>query len=161
MQTDCTLQTDGYKATFHLLGPTEYPGYVRLGIDLVIHPSLADLSLSSVASTIAIADLSDLANYFDEHIHKLARDPNHDSDVFVEWELGFQARAFLGDVMISEDGTLDGGFTLYFAVNLGKADEDSTDTYVGAESLIEVPNVMAFVTGLREYLQAIGGQSGE
>jgi hypothetical protein len=161
MQTDCILKTDGYNAIFHLLGPTEYPGYVRLGIDLVIHPSLASLSLSSVASTIAIADLSRLADYFEEHIHKLVQDPNHDSDVFVEWELGFQARAFVGDVMISEDGTLDGGFTLYFAVNLGKADEDSTNTFVGAESLIEVPNVMAFVTGLREYVGSIGDQGGE
>jgi hypothetical protein len=159
MQTDCIIQTDGYKAHFHLHGPTEYPGYVRVQIDLVLDPNLADVSLTSGAYAIAIADLSRFADYFDEHINSLQSHPNYESYVFVEWENAFEAQALTGDVITAEDGTLDGGFSLFFAVNLGKAGEESTDTYAGAVSLIEVPNVMTFVRQLRGYLQALPGNS--
>ena len=158
MQTDCTLRTEGYTVIFHLQGVTDNGKYVRLRIDLLLHPSLANLSLTSIVNSIATADLWSFADYLEQHVSKLMANPRHYSDVFVEWEVAFQAQALQGDLFADAEGTIDGTYSLFFAVNVGKVEEEGPDTYVGAISLVELQNVKVFVTELGEYLRQVQAQ---
>lgn len=148
----CTLETDGYRVLFNIRGFEADHDYLTWNVEFQLDPQLGHVLLKSIHNSIAVKDLLRLVEYLEQHITKLREDPCSTSDVFVEWELGFEAQAFSGDIISEREGA----FNLVFMVNVGKALEDDTNTYIGGDSVITVENIQRFASEVRGTLADLG-----
>jgi hypothetical protein len=151
--TTCILRAAGYQATFELLSPDE-EGYIRYNLGFLLEPGLGVVTLQPAAPSMAARDLERLLDYLEEHMSRLASNPDLEADVFLEYDLGFQLQALSGGA--NDDGS-EGSFTIRFMVNAGRAKEDSNDdigtsVYVGAESTISFSQVRQFASCVRSAL---------
>jgi len=151
--TTCILRAAGYQATLELVSLDE-EGYVHYKLEFLLEPDLGIVTLQSTAHSIAARDLEWLLDYLEEHMSRLASNPDRDAHVFVEYELGFQLQALSGGA--NDDGS-EGSFAIRFMVNAGRAKEDSNDdigtsVYVGAESTISFSQVRQFANCVRSAL---------
>jgi hypothetical protein len=143
MTPRCTLETEGYRIAFHLHRLDAAREYFDGSVELSLQPDLGGLVIKSAPTFLGVADLRQLAAYFEEHIARLQGDPDAEASVFVPLELGFQVQALSGDVGPEAEGE----FTLRFMVNVGQR-EGCSRTYVGAEAVTTVQSVRDFTASL-------------
>ena len=143
MAARCTLETEGYQAHFHLERLPRPAGALDARIEVCLREEVGGTSLRSEPTFLRGNELQRLVAYFEGHIARLQTEPNTESPVFVPLELGFQVQALAGDIETANEGE----FTLRFLVNVGQP-EGRARTYAGAEAVITVQQVRAFVVSL-------------
>jgi len=146
------LETDGYQVVFELKSMKEADeDVVDAIIEFRLDSRLGNLSIKSVPNFIYKKDLEDLIKYFENHIDSLQKDQFSTSEVFITYGLGFQIQAFAGEAISPEDGE----FTISFVVNLGQADEDSSRTWIGGESVITFEKIRNFTKAIDEAISQL------
>ena len=79
--------------------------------------------------------------------------PDHESQVFVPLELGFQLQALPGEV--DQDGA--GECSIRVLVNVGQSPIKGHRVYVGGESVVTFDQMRAFLAALRNAVSALAG----
>lgn len=148
MISKCLLETDGYRVIFELKSLDMTKEYVDTVIKFLPDPRLSNVSLKSIPTFIGIQDLHRLVTYFEKHIASLQTDPDSESYTFVTTELGFQIQSLSGEVRSPQDGE----FTIRFMVNIGRIHEESSSTYVGGESMVNLKNIQSFISSIQAAL---------
>ena len=75
------------------------------------------------------------------------KDGDVQSDVFLNWELGFKLQAFEGNI----DSPGDESFTIFCLVNISENEAESCHVYVGGESNVTFEQVRAFTRAIQMF----------
>lgn len=120
-------------------------------VEISAVPQLGGISVKSVPTFMAIDDLRGPISYFDQHIAALQQNPDHEADIFVHLELGFQVQALAGEVRSENDGE----FTLRLMVNVGQPAAESARTYFGGEAVVTLKEVKDFTRSINATLAGL------
>lgn len=155
MLKQMVLKTEGFHFSFDVDYAQTGPQYCGMVVTFRLLPPLPELEASSEETSIAIDDLRRLQEYFEQHMAKLlATDGNVEADVFVNWELGFQIQALVGEAESPTDGT----FSIRCQVNAGKS-ENGYRTYVGGESNLTFEQARAFIRDIQTFIDELPGST--
>ncbi len=152
MNSKCLLETEGYQILFDLKTLDSTTKDVDAVVEFILDPRLAEISVKSVPTFVAIKDLQRLIKYFEEHIALLQQDSDSESYTFVTWGLGFQVQALSGEVRSPNDGE----FTLRFTINVGYVNKEASRIYVGGESVVTLENIHRFTSSVYTTLTELG-----
>ena len=152
---DCVIETEGYRAIFHLKSLHDSQKILDLVVEFVLNPKLKELSFKSVPAFIFVNDLKRLVSYFENHIESLKQNSSSESDVFLDYGLGFELRASQGDVFSEIESEPEGSFGLLVMVNIGWIEEEISRTYVGGESIVTLENIRNFISSVNQVLTEV------
>lgn len=143
MRNECSIRARTFYANFCFeFSPPD------AGADLVVTVGLrgrADPVATSTLAHMAAQDILRLANYFDEHVKLVAKNPDAQSDVYVPLELNFQLQALEGEVR----GESEGEFTLRIMANVADPSHEGGSSYVGCEGIVDLSEAQQFSAELR------------
>ncbi|HBL14577.1 MAG TPA: hypothetical protein DD379_24950 [Cyanobacteria bacterium UBA11162] len=152
VSSDCVIETEGYRAVFHLKSLHDSQEIIDLVVELVVNPKLRELSFKSVPAFIFVKDLKRLVSYFENHIESLKQNSSSESTVFIDYGLGFELQASGGSVVSETGSETEGTFTLLVMVNLGQPETESPQTYLGGESIVTLENIRNFISSVNQLL---------
>ncbi len=145
-----SLQADGFRFSFEVdYGRTDQE-YVGMIVSFQLAPHLQSLNIHSDKTSIATEDLQRLIEYFEQHIAHIQENSSYNSDVFLNWELGFQLQALAGEIDSLDDE--DGYFDIMCLVNAG---DRETRVYAGGESNITLKDANAFTGTIKALLEEL------
>ena len=156
MDSVCILEAEGLQISFAMTvlqtkkGDLTAKKYVDLVVRVRLDSHLKELSMESVPTITAIADLYKLTQYLEQHIVKLQENPDEESWTFMPIG-GFQIQALAGNVLSESDGE----FTLRCMVNVGRSSNEGATLYAGAEGVVTVKNTREFIASVRAALAGL------
>ncbi|MDQ2714512.1 MAG: hypothetical protein M3Z08_06370 [Chloroflexota bacterium] len=151
MLEQIVLETAGFRFSFDIDYNWTDQEYMGMIVTLQMLPPLRDLTLRSERSSIAVSDLRELQTYIEQHMVKIGETTDYiESDVFLNWELGFKIHALSGEVEPSGDGM----FSIICSVNIGKT-SDGSRVYLGGESGVTFEQARAFLQDIQTFLDQL------
>jgi len=152
MPRQAVLRTEGWRAVFEVQPFDRTDRYLDLRIELQLDPNFGQMVIRSVPRKINVADLPRLVAYLAQHIQQLQENPKTESPIFVPLELGFQLVAFSGEVREPDDGE----FTIQLLLNVGKAEHEGTNVYLGGQAVVTVGSIYGFARDIQHVLDDYG-----
>ncbi len=145
-----TLQAEGFQFSFEVdYGRTDQE-YVGMIVSFQLVPHLQSMSIHSDKTSISVKDLQRLIEYFEQHVAHIQDNPSYNSDVFLNWELGFQLQALAGEIDSLDDE--EGYFDIMCLVNVG---DRETRVYAGGESNVTLKDAKAFTETIKALLEEL------
>ncbi|HXT35601.1 MAG TPA: hypothetical protein VN837_08500 [Chloroflexota bacterium] len=140
------LSTEGFDLTLNPLrdasGYFDGEGRLTCGVGAVVH-SFTTLSY------FPLSDFARLCAWADEHVQALLETRTKVSEVWVPLDLSMSIQFQLGEIY-HQHGSLAGGFSMIVFLNIGR-DKSSRRVYGGFEAEVDIAEMSAFCTALRQY----------
>ncbi|MBV9391209.1 MAG: hypothetical protein JOY96_04875 [Verrucomicrobia bacterium] len=151
MLQQMVLETEGFRFAFHVdYGRTDQQ-YLGMTVTFQLLSPLPEMTLSSERTSIAVADLHHLLEYFEQHMTRLKeKNGDAEADVFLNWELGFQLQALAGNV----EPPMDEMFSIRCLLNVGKG-KNGHRVYVGGESDVTFEQARAFMRDIQSFIDEL------
>lgn len=124
-------------------------GIFDFNISCVLAKKFSGLLSGDFACRLYRNDIERLISYFDSHVQGLMAGTLAESPAYMPLEGDIQIKGLDGDVVDFSDGC----FSISVLFNCGRADESSSNSYFGFETIVELSELHEFCEGLKCFVK--------
>ncbi|KIP97668.1 MULTISPECIES: hypothetical protein [Pseudomonas] len=146
--SDIVFQTEAGCLMFSPVKVCDDEGFFDFKISCALAKNFSRFLQGDFACRLYGKDIERLVAQFDKHVRGLILGEYAQSLSYVPLESDIQIQFLDGEVIDVSDGY----FSIIILFNCGKADEASSNTYFGLETVVEVSDFKSFCEGLKRLI---------
>lgn len=145
------LETNGYYLHFYFDFPENIGNnLVSTEIKFLTKPEISQkVCVESEKFRMHFDNIQKLSNYLKNHIKALETNADHESHIFLDYNLTYRIQALCG--FVSSDKNVS-YFTICSMVNIGKTSTSNFSTYIGGESTVTFNQAQKFIDSLENLI---------